>query len=45
MFKFLDPTGATYHNGKTFYYVLPRPDQKWSDLTNHPAPSTGMTVR
>jgi len=38
LFKFLDPTGATYYDGKPFYYVLPRPDQKWSDPTMHPDP-------
>ena len=38
LFKFLDPTGATYYDRKPFYYVLPRPDQKWSDPTMHPDP-------
>ena len=39
MFKFLDPTGATYRNDKPFYYILPRPDQEWSDWTIHPEPA------
>jgi hypothetical protein len=37
MFKFLDPTGATYRNGEPFYYNLPGPGQKWA-TTMHPEP-------
>ena len=36
--KFLDPSGCTFYGGKYFAYVLPRPDQKWADPTEHPDP-------
>ena len=37
MFKFLDPTGATYYNGKRFAYNLPNTGEKWA-RTDHPIP-------
>jgi hypothetical protein len=43
MFKFLDPTGATYYAGKPFYYHLPAPGQKWSQWTEHPDGLDGCT--
>ena len=38
MFKFLDPAGCTYYDGKTFVYNLPRANQKWA-TTMHPDPA------
>lgn len=36
--KFLDPTGATHHEGEAFVYALPGPDQDWGPWTVHPDP-------
>ena len=38
MFKFLDPTGCTYHNGEAFQYNLPQRGEKWA-VTEHPEPA------
>jgi len=38
--KFLDPTGSTYYEGKQFQYVLPRPGEKWGGVTYAPDPIT-----
>ena len=38
MFKLLDPSGCTVRDGKSFAYILPRPDQKWGDWLAHPNP-------
>lgn len=39
MFKFLDPTGCTYHDGQAFQYNLPQRGQTWGDWTEHPEPA------
>ena len=36
--KFLDPSGCTYFNGKPFVYNLPGRNEKWA-LTEHPEPA------
>jgi hypothetical protein len=38
-FKFLDPTGATYHNGNATIYPLPGPGEKWGPELVHPNPA------
>lgn len=37
MFKFLDPSGCTYHDGQCFVYNLPGTGQKYA-ITRHPRP-------
>ena len=39
MFKFLDPTGCTYHEARAFQYNLPQRGQTWGDWTEHPEPA------
>jgi len=38
MFKFLDPTGATYWNNQETVYALPHPGEKWGPWMTHPHP-------
>lgn len=37
-FKYLDPSGCTYHANKVFQYNLPQRGEKWSKPTMHPDP-------
>jgi len=38
MFKFLDPSGCTWHKGEPFVYNLPGRGEKWA-RTEHPEPA------